>query len=55
MSEKVKDPVCGMEVEKGRICSEYKDKKYCFCSESCKEQFEQSPEKYITDSSGCCH
>ena len=41
-----KDPICGMEVEEGKICSEYKGKKYSFCSESCKKSFEQDPEKY---------
>lgn len=41
-----KDPVCGMEVEEGKICSEYKEKMYYFCSETCKTTFEQDPEKY---------
>lgn len=48
-----KDPVCGMEVEEGKICSEYKDKKYYFCSEACKQKFEQEARKY-TGKSSCC-
>lgn len=48
-----KDLVCGMEVEEGKICSEYKGKKYCFCSEACKKQFEQEPDKY-TKGDSCC-
>lgn len=42
-----KDPVCGMECEEGKICSEYKGKTYCFCSEGCKKSFEQDTERYL--------
>ncbi|MGB8226540.1 MAG: YHS domain-containing protein [Sedimentisphaerales bacterium] len=28
------------------ICCEHKGKKYCFCCEGCKKQFEKDPEKY---------
>jgi YHS domain-containing protein len=28
------------------ICTEYKGKKYYFCCEGCKKQFEKDPEKY---------
>ena len=50
-----KDPVCGMEVEEGRNCSEYGGRKYCFCSEDCKQRFEQEPTKYIREEEkGCC-
>lgn len=48
-----KDPICGMEVEEGKLCSEYEGKKYCFCSEACKQEFEQNPKKY-TEGSSCC-
>lgn len=44
-----KDPVCGMEVEEGKFCVRYQDKTYCFCSESCRERFEENPEKYLLD------
>lgn len=42
-----KDPVCAMEAEEGKICSEYEGKTYCFCSEACKKTFEQDPKKYV--------
>lgn len=51
-----KDPVCGMEAEEDKICSEYEGKKYCFCSEMCKQKFEQEPAKYTgKQGGGCCH
>ena len=45
----VKDLVCGMEVneEKATVSSLYKDKKYYFCSETCKLKFDENPERYI--------
>jgi len=42
-----KDPVCGMEVEEGKICSTREGKKYCFCSQACKESFEKDPSRYV--------
>ena len=44
-----KDPVCGMAVDakKAAATSTYKGKTYYFCSQSCKERFDQSPEKYL--------
>jgi Cu+-exporting ATPase len=46
-----KDPVCGMDVEEASAAatSEYKGKTYYFCAQSCKEKFDQSPEKYLKD------
>ncbi|GMR25611.1 MAG: YHS domain-containing protein [Ignavibacteria bacterium] len=44
-----KDPVCGMDVAdtaNAESC-EHKGKTYYFCSNLCKIQFEQNPEKYI--------
>ena len=45
-----KDPVCGMDVDAGTAAAtvKYQGKAYLFCAESCKEKFEQDPEKYIT-------
>jgi Cu+-exporting ATPase len=45
-----KDPVCGMDVDAGTAAAtvKYQGKAYFFCAESCKEKFEQAPEKYIT-------
>ena len=47
-----RDIVCGMEVEedKAAASSEYKGKEYYFCSEYCKKEFDQNPEKYISAS-----
>jgi Cu+-exporting ATPase len=45
-----KDVVCGMEVPEDRpaATSEYRGKKYYFCSEFCKTEFDRNPEKYLT-------
>ncbi|MFB0565750.1 MAG: heavy metal translocating P-type ATPase [Candidatus Aminicenantaceae bacterium] len=45
----VKDLVCGMEIEKDEAAafSVYKGKEYYFCAKTCKEKFDQNPEKYI--------
>jgi Cu+-exporting ATPase len=47
-----KDPVCGMEVDEKQApaTSEYKGKTYYFCAQSCKERFDQSPEKFLSGS-----
>jgi Cu+-exporting ATPase len=43
------DPVCGMEVAPAEAAAEsnYKGRIYYFCSETCKEDFDQDPEEYI--------
>jgi P-type Cu+ transporter len=43
------DPVCGMEVnpQDAAAVSEYEGKKYYFCCEDCKEEFDQDPEEYV--------
>jgi len=45
------DPVCKMEVEESKAAatSEYKGKKYYFCSVACKKAFDQDPEKYLAE------
>jgi Cu+-exporting ATPase len=45
----VLDPVCGMHVqpEKARGSSEYKGKKYFFCSKGCVERFNAAPESFL--------
>ena len=42
------DLVCMMmvEISNAKFKKVYKDKTYYFCSENCKEQFKQNPEKY---------
>jgi P-type Cu+ transporter len=48
--EKVKDPVCGMTIEKSSADgpAEYQGRQYYFCSPGCLKKFEQEPEKYAT-------
>jgi YHS domain-containing protein len=43
-----KDPVCGMQVNEQQAAgkSEYQGETYYFCSASCKQQFDQNPERY---------
>jgi Cu+-exporting ATPase len=45
------DPVCKMEVEESTAAaiSQYKGKKYYFCSVGCKKAFDQDPEKYLVE------
>ena len=47
------DPVCNMVVseKKAAATSEYKGKKYYFCSVACKKAFDQKPEKYLAEKS----
>ena len=42
------DPVCGMQIEEQDAAgqSEHEVSTYYFCSASCKEKFDQSPEDY---------
>jgi putative ABC transport system ATP-binding protein len=44
----VRDPVCGMRVDEwsAQIFSEYKNRRYVFCSKRCKERFDKEPDKY---------
>ena len=44
-----RDPVCNMEVteETAVATSHFEDQKFYFCSQSCKEQFEEDPELYL--------
>ncbi len=45
----VKDPVCGMHVDEwtANLVSQYKGKKYYFCSKRCHERFENNQESYV--------
>jgi YHS domain-containing protein len=43
----MKDQICGMEVnEDTKFKSSYKGKTYVFCSASCKQTFDNKPERY---------
>ncbi len=46
--EKVKDPVCGMTIDKSasKAHEEYKGGHYYFCSSECQAKFKADPEKY---------
>jgi Cu+-exporting ATPase len=53
-ADKVKDPVCGMTVNQDQatadgLTAEVDGKTYFFCSEDCKEQFKQDPQRFLTD------
>jgi xanthine dehydrogenase accessory factor len=45
----VKDPICGMTVEKSKAKhkAEFQGKTFYFCCAGCKQKFEQSPERYL--------
>lgn len=45
--EKTIDPVCGMEVRDDLIFVAYQNKKYSFCSEHCRQEFNDNPSRYI--------
>jgi YHS domain-containing protein len=42
-----KDPVCGVKIKDNKITTEYKGKRYSFCSEECCNRFVHAPKKYI--------
>lgn len=48
-SQKVKDPVCGMEIDRDQAHSMVRDRKQqiFFCSETCHNKFNEEPEKYL--------
>lgn len=50
MVEKVRDPVCGMEIEREHAAAktEYHGVTCYFCSPGCKAAFEKEPMKYAT-------
>lgn len=49
----VKDPVCGMEIDKASAVSRitYMGKTYYFCSEECKKSFKATPQEVIKNAS----
>jgi Cu+-exporting ATPase len=44
------DPVCNMdvEIENNELQSTYAGKKFFFCSEECKNEFDDRPEEYAS-------
>ena len=43
------DPVCGIEVDEknSEFQAQFAGKKYFFCSDECRKEFEQQPNEYI--------
>jgi len=43
------DPVCGMRVDEknAEFQAMFAGKKYFFCSEDCRNEFEENPDEYI--------
>lgn len=48
--ELIKDPVCGMRMrpEEAVHVSKYQGGIYRFCSEACKEKFDQDPSRFVS-------
>ena len=49
MANAQRDPVCNMEVDEQSAAgrSQYRGQTYYFCTESCKDEFDQNPEMYV--------
>jgi len=43
------DPVCGMRIEekKSEVHTQFAGKRYFFCSEECRKEFEADPNEYV--------
>jgi P-type Cu+ transporter len=43
------DPVCGMKVDENRseFHTQFAGKKYFFCSDECRKEFEAEPDAYV--------
>ena len=56
-SGKVKDPVCGMDVEpaKAQWVSTHAGQSFYFCGRSCKEAFDAEPSKYVSAGAAPAH
>jgi Cu+-exporting ATPase len=50
---KVKDPICGMEIDKASAASRitYTGQTYYFCSEECKKTFKATPQEVVRNAS----
>lgn len=48
MANTHRDPVCNMQVDEKNAAgqSDYQGETYYFCSENCKEKFDQNPQQY---------
>jgi YHS domain-containing protein len=42
------DPVCGRKIDENtEFQARFAGKKYAFCSEECRKEFEERPEEYV--------
>ncbi len=50
MATVTKDPVCGMELNQENTAerSEYAGKTFYFCSDQCRNKFDQNPSEYVS-------
>ena len=48
MANNRRDPVCNMEIDEQSAAgrSQYQGETYYFCTESCKDEFDQNPQQY---------
>lgn len=46
------DPVCGMQIDEQKAAgqSQYQGETYYFCSQHCKQKFDQNPQQYTQES-----
>ena len=44
-----KDPVCGMQLDESKpeFQTQFAGKKYSFCSDECRKEFEAEPDTYV--------
>lgn len=49
MADTKRDPVCNMEVDERSAAarSDYNGQTYYFCSQNCKNRFDQNPQQYV--------
>jgi YHS domain-containing protein len=49
MANTQRDPVCNMQVDEKNAAgqSDYQGQTFYFCSENCKEKFDQNPQQYV--------
>jgi YHS domain-containing protein len=49
MANTQRDPVCNMQVDEKNAAgqSDYQGQTFYFCSENCKEKFDENPQQYV--------
>jgi len=46
----MRDPVCGTPIKDPRLQAQWLGCAYYFCSDACKQKFEENPGLYLSDS-----